>query len=57
MYFNNENFTGQKNKVTENHQESAKAIVVTDVYNSKNYQYLLDEKIWTKLNSFPQSVD
>ena len=55
-YFNNENFIAQQDEVTENHQESPKAIVIADVYNSNNYQYLLDEKRWTKLNKFPEAI-
>ena len=50
-------FTGQQDEVTENDQESAKAIVVADnCLNRNNYQYLLGEKAWIKLNKFPQSV-
>ena len=55
-YFNNNYFTGQQNEISENHQESAKAIVITGKCYNKNYQYLLDEKRWIKLNKFPQTV-
>ena len=53
-YFHNENFTGDQDETTENFQESAKAIVVTDRMNKYNYQYLLNEKRWIKLNKFPK---
>ena len=49
-------FTGKQDYVTENRQESSKAILVGDFFNQYNYQYLLDEKRWVKLNKFPQSV-
>ena len=49
-------FAGQQDEVTENGQESAKAIVVADWFNNISYQYLLDEKRWVKLNKFPESV-
>ena len=49
-------FTGQQDEVTENDQESAKAIVVSGWYNNINHQYLFDEKRWIKLNKFPESV-
>ena len=40
--------------LTENNQENAaKAIVVADFWNQNNYQYLLDEKKWVKINKFP----
>ena len=55
-YFHNENCTGEQDHTTENVQESAKAIVVTDWMNKYNYQYLLDENRWIKLNKFPKSV-
>ena len=49
--------TGQQDETIENHQQSTKAIVIADVYHNNNYQYLLDEKRWSKLNKFPNSVD
>ena len=55
-YFNKDNFTGQQDETIENDQESAKAIVVADCFNKINYQYLLDEKRWIRLNKFPQTV-
>ena len=41
--------TTDKQEVVENHQET-KAIVVASRYNENNYQYLLDEKKWVKIN-------
>ena len=36
-------------------QDAAKAIVVSDFLNRHNYQYLLDESKWVKLNTFPKT--
>ena len=47
--------TTDEQKVVENHEE-LKAIVVADRHNNHNYQYLLDEKKWVKINDFPKSV-
>ena len=46
--------TGQQ-EVIENHQ-ATKAIVVANVFNEHNYQYLLDDKKWVKIKNFTKSV-
>ena len=42
--------------LTEEVKQATKEIIVADTNNKLNYQYLLDDKNWVKINKFPDSV-